>query len=149
MANHVRRQIRDAAIASGVLGNLSTSGTRCYASRVYKMEDANLPGLRVYTNEESVEIGSLGVSRTNARTLELVVEACSKKASGMDDELDSMIKEVEVAIAANQSLGGAKYAQLRRIDIELSGEAEKQIGVARMTFEVLYYTALATPHVAQ
>jgi hypothetical protein len=77
------------------------------------------------------------------------VECCSKKSSGLDDELDLMIKETEVIIAANQNIGGAKRVQLRRIEIVLEGEAEKEVGVARMTFDVFYITALSTPDIAQ
>lgn len=151
MADHLRKQIRDAAIGASVLGNLATTGSRVYESRTHELQDANVPGLRVYTNNEQVAMadGAGGATRTSMRTLDLVVECCSKKSSGMDDELDAMIKEVEVALAANQGLGGAKWVQLRSIEIDMEGEAEKEIGVARMTFEVVYFAALSTPDTAQ
>jgi hypothetical protein len=144
--NHLRRQIREAAAAA--LTGLGTTGANVFESRTHELQDINLPGLRIYTNDETVAIGSKGASRTLARELELVVEGCSKKSSGLDDELDAIVKEVEVAIAANQSIGGAKYVQLRRIEIDMEGEAEKEVGVARMTFEVLYYAQIGTPDVA-
>lgn len=149
MANHLRRQIRE-AVASA-LGNLTTSGARVYESRTHEMQDANLPGLRIYTNNEEVGVEeTIGPSRSVGRDLELVVEACSKKTTGLDDELDAMIQEVEVALAANQGLGvGAKSVELQRIEIDMVGEAEKEVGVARMTFQVRYITAIGTPDVAQ
>lgn len=146
MPDHLRKQIRDAAAVA--LTGLATSGSRVFESRTHELQDTDLPGLRIYTNEESVVIGSLGASRLLERQLELVVECCSKKASSMDDELDAMIKEVEVALAANQGIGGAKYVQLARIEIDMEGEAEKEVGVARMTFTVPYITALAAPDAA-
>jgi hypothetical protein len=41
-----------------------------------------------------------------------------------------------------------KYVEPRRIEMDLEGEAEKEVGIKRMTFEVLYYTALGAPDVA-
>ena len=147
MADHLRKQIRDAAVAA--LTGLATSASRVFENRVHELQDAHLPGLRIYTNDDSVVIASLGVGRLTERRTELVVECCSKQSSGMDDELDAMIKEVEVAIAANQGIGGAKWVQLRSVKIDMEGEAEKEVGVARMTFDVHYVTALGTPDVAQ
>jgi hypothetical protein len=148
VADHIRKQIRDAAVAAGVLGNLTTSTTKVYASRTHEMQDANLPGLRVYTNDEQIEAASAGPSRSRRHLLELVVEACSKKSSGLDAELDLMIKEVQIALDTNQGIGGAKYVEPKRIEIGMEGEGEKEVGVARMVFEVLYYTALGAPDVA-
>lgn len=146
MAAAVRKQIRDAVAAA--LAGLTTTGTRVFENRTHELQDADVPGLRLYTNEESIATGSMGVGRRRQHTLDLVVEACSKQASGMDDELDAMIKEVLERIDANQGAGGAKYIEPRRIEIDMEGEAEKEVGVARMTFEVLYYTAQGAADVA-
>lgn len=147
MALHLRKQIRDAVAAA--LTSLTTSGARVYESRTHELQDANLPGLRIYTNSEDARVSEiLSSNRVLERDLQLVVEACSKKSSGLDDELDLMVQEVEVAIAANQGAGGAKWIQLKSIEIDMEGEAEKEIGVARMTFEVRYNAALSAPDVA-
>jgi len=42
MANHVRQQIRE-RLATDLTG-LTTTGRRVYQSRVYSLEDGNLPG---------------------------------------------------------------------------------------------------------
>jgi hypothetical protein len=141
---HVRKTIRDAAKAA--LTGLTTTGARVFASRVYDLQESDLPGLRVYTNGESAAPSSAGVGHSVERVLELVIEACSKKASGLDDELDAMLEEVEVALGAG--LAPAKSVELRRVEIEMQGEADKPIGVARMTFEVSYFTALGAPGAA-
>lgn len=146
MALHLRKQIREAAAAA--LTSLFTSGARVYQSRTHELQDANLPGLRIYTSEEAIDIVTLGVSRILERELDLVVECCAKESSDLDDKLDLMMQEVEVAIAANQGIGGAKWVQLKKIEIDMEGEAEKEVGVARMTFQVRYYAALGAPDVA-
>lgn len=149
MALHLRKQIREAVSAAGVLGNLTTTGARVYQSRTHELQDTDLPGLRIYTNDEDVQMASLGASRTNERDLDLVVECCAKESADLDDKLDLMLQEVEVAIAANQALGGlTKWIQLRKIEIDMEGEAEKEVGVARMTFGVRYYATLGAPDVA-
>jgi hypothetical protein len=144
MANHVRRQIRDAAVTA--LTGLTTTGTRVYDSRVYPMQDANLPGLRIFTNNETVEISSLGVGRLLDRQLELVVEACVKENDSFDNTVDLIIKEVETALASG--LTGAKYVQLKQIEIEMAGDGEKPVAMARMTFDAPYITVNGTPDTA-
>jgi len=147
MANHLRRQIRDAAIA--VLTGLTSTGANVFPSRVYELQDAELPALRIDTNDEEVEIAAFGgSSRAVARTLQLLVQACVKQNTGYNDTIDQIIKEVEIAVAANQGMGGAKYVQLKTIAIEMSGDAEKPIAVATLTFICPYYHALGTPDVA-
>ena len=146
MADHIRKQIRDAAVTA--LTGLTTSGARVYENRTHELQDANLPGLRIYTDSEEPRSAALGASRLLERDLDLVIEACSKKSSGMDDELDAMIKEVWIALAANQGIGGAKWVLPTRIEIDMEGEAEKDVGVARMTFQVRYYTTLGAPDVS-
>lgn len=144
MTTHVRQQIRDAAVTA--LTGLTTTGSRVYANRVYPMKDANLPGLRIYTNDEEVQTDSIGIARLLGRDLELVVEACVKENDTFDDTIDKIIKEVEIALAGG--LTGAKYVQLKHIEIQSSGDGEKQVGVARMMFEAPYITAIGAPDVA-
>lgn len=146
MANHIRQQIRDAVKTA--LTGLSTTGANVFDSRVYELNDSELPALRIFTNGEDMQIDSIGFSRLIDRRLELVIEACVKQNGAFDDTLDTILKEVEVAIAANQGAGGAKWIQLQKIEIELGGEGEKPVGLGRMTFQVPYLTALGAPDVA-
>lgn len=144
MADHVRNQIRDAAVTA--LTGLTTTQAHVYASRVYPLSADSLPALRIYTSDEDVEIASLGAKRLLERKLELVVEACVKSNSSFDDTLDDIIKEVEAALAGG--LAGAKYVTLKRIEIEASGDGDVPVGIGRMTFEVPYITAHDAPDVA-
>jgi hypothetical protein len=145
MADHVRKQIRDAAAT--VLGNLTTTSTRVYPSRVHELQDNELPGLRLYTQNEDIEPMTMGPSLM--RNLELVVEACVKKSDTYDDDMDLVCKEVEVALAAAATLSGkCKDVILRRTEIEFDDKGEKPVGVARMTFNVVYMTTRAAPDAA-
>ena len=144
MADHVRKQIRAAAITA--LTSLTTTGTRVYDSLVYPMQDAQLPGLRIDTADEQIVTGDIGV--TLERTLDLVVQACVKQNTTYNDTIDMIIKEVEVAVAAHQTMGGAKAVLLKSISVATSGDGEKPVAVATMTFDVPYFTAQSAPDVA-
>lgn len=146
MANYVHQQIREAAAASGVLGNLTTTGANVFQSRTHELQDTQLPALRIYTNDEDIKVGSMGSRRIRDRTLHLVVEACAKESANLDDKLDLICKEVETAIDGNQGLGlGVKCIEIKSIEADMQGEAEKEVGIKRMTFEVFYQTAQGAP----
>jgi hypothetical protein len=147
MADHVRKQIRAAAVTA--LTGLATTGARVFASRVYPLQDSDIPGLRISNPEEAIEAVSVGgANRFLERTLTLEVQGCVKQVSGYEDLVDQIAKEVETALANNNTLGAlCKYITPRGIETELSGEAEKPIAVATLRFEVVYYTALNAPDV--
>ena len=150
MADHLRRQIREAAAT--LLTGLTTTGNRVYQSRVYALRDTDLPGLRIFTLNESVEANTIGAgpARLQERTLTLSVEGCVKATSTYDDTLDAICKEVEVAIAGDNTLGGkCKWVQLTSTEIEMDGETEQPIAIVRLSFQVFYITALNAPDVAQ
>jgi hypothetical protein len=147
MANHLRQQIREAAAA--LLTGLTTTGPRVYQSRVYPLAEGQLPALRVWTRDESIEQAAFGgAARAQVRTLTLVVEACAKAGTDLDDTLDTMAKEVEVALAGATFTALAKDCQLADTEIELVGEGEQPLGVARLAFRVLYMTAANAPDAA-
>ena len=65
------------------------------------MESAGLPGLCIYTKDETAEISVMGATRTVQRDLDLVVEGYAKTANNLDDTLDQIGKELEVAMAGD------------------------------------------------
>lgn len=145
VTTHVRKTIRAAAVTA--LTGLTTTGTKVFDSRVYPMQDAELPGLRVDTADEAISVTDVAGTALE-RNLELVVQACVKQNTTYNDTIDTIIKEVEVAVSNNQTMGGAKAVLLKAIHVELSGESEKPIAVATLTFDVPYYTAQGAPSVA-
>ena len=146
MADHVSEQI--VAAAKTALTGLATTGARVFGSRVYPVQDAELPCLLIDQGNEASEISSMGVGRLSERSLELVVVAKVKQNTAYRTVVNTIRKEVEVALAANQSAGGAQYIQIRSCELELAGEAEKPVASATMTFDCLYYTVLGAPDVA-
>jgi hypothetical protein len=146
MADHVAEQI--VAAAKTALTGLATTGARVFDSRVYPVTIGDTPCLLIDQGEESSSIDEYGLSRTCERHLELLIVAKVEQNIAYRTLVNTIRKEVEVALAANQALGGAKRIQPVGCEIELSGEAEKPIASATLTFDCVYYTALGAPDVA-
>ena len=147
MADHVRMQIRNQVVTQ--LTGLTTTTSHVYDSRVYPLEDGNLPALLVYTRSEESEPLEIGSNRTSQRMLSLVVEAYVKSATNFEDTLDTICKEVEQAIAADPSLSGkAKDCYIESTEIEFNAEGELPLAFATLTFLTSYYVQEQSPDVA-
>ena len=135
---HARQQIREAV--GTALASLTTTGANVFESRVYELAQDDLPALRIYTNSEGdIEGLQLGDPIQQRRNLELVVEGVARATSDMDDTLDDIAEEVEVALAADITLGGLVHSvYIDNTEIEMSAEGDQPVGVARMTFAVDY-----------
>ncbi|MHB0925882.1 MAG: hypothetical protein ACYC1F_05205 [Gallionellaceae bacterium] len=143
MANHAHRQIREAVAT--LLTGLTTTGSRVYPNRLHPLTDANLPGLRVFMDDEEV-IGS-NIDKTQDRRLALIVECCAKASADLDDMLDASSNEVEVALSGGITIGGnwidAEYTGMQFDD----AMAEKPAGVKRLRFFITYTAASNAPDV--
>lgn len=147
MANHVRRQIRE-RVATTLTG-LTTTGSKVFQSRVYPLTANNLPGLLVYTTSESSNPDVMGAQPQLERELNLVIEGYAKTTSNLDDVMDEIAKEIEVAMAADTTINAlAKDSFLTDTEIQLTGEGEQPIGMVTMNFTVQYRTANNAPDVA-
>lgn len=147
MTDHVRTQIRDAAVST--LTGLATTGTRVKNSPVHALQDADLPGLRIFVRTEAAQISSIGVARKRERLCTLTVEACAKVASGYADTIDTIAKEVEIALDGDNTLGGlCAYVEPRAFEEDQDGSGDKPVAIGRMSFEVLYHTQKGAPDVA-
>ena len=147
MANHIRQQIREKF--GTLLTGLTTTSSNVYQSRVYPLENANLPALIIYTKSEESEPIVIGTDRVMSRLLSVVVEGYTKATSNFDDTIDTISKEVEAAIAADRTLDGlAKDTYLESTEIEFNSEGEKPLGYVSLTFLTNYYVKENAPDVA-
>ena len=147
MANHIRQQIREKL--GTTLTGLTTTGSNIYQSRVYPLENINLPALVIYTKSETSETIVIGTNRVMSRELSVVIEGYVKATSNFDDTIDTISKEVEEAIAADRTLDGlAKDCYLESTEIEFNGEGEKPLGYVSLTFLTNYYVQETNPDVA-
>lgn len=147
MANHLRRQIREAAAAA--LTGLATTGARVFVMRDYPLQDAELPGLLVFVEDESAARVTFPRPSIFERHMQLVVVGYAKSISTLDETLDAIAKEVEVAIAADPTFGGkAKETTLQRTELGSEKGAEQTPGFVRLTFDCLYFAREDAPDVA-
>lgn len=146
MTDHVLRQIRDAAKTA--LTGLTTTQSNVFVNRSLEqpLQDAELPGLRLFVRESDSTVASMGVGRLYERTCNLVIEACVKKNATFEDDILTILKEVETALASGVT--GAKSVDIRRIEITDDAQGEKPVALGRFTFEVLFYTAIGSPDAA-
>ena len=135
---HLRQQIRE-RVATTLTG-LTTTGSNVFQSRVYPLENTKLPCLLIYTREESSEPLDMGPPRTIEKKLSLVVEGYVKANSNYDDTIDTITKEVEVAMYGDRLINNlAKDSFLVSTDISFNGEGDNPLGIVVMTFEIPYH----------
>lgn len=135
---HLRQQIRE-RVATTLTG-LTTTGSNVFQSRVYPIENTKLPCLLIYTREESSEPLDMSPPRTIEKRLSLVVEGYVKANSNYDDTIDTITKEVEVAIYGDRLINNlAKDSFLVSTDISFNGEGDNPLGIVVMTFEIPYH----------
>ena len=133
---HLRQSIRE-RIATDVTG-LSTTGSNVFQSRVYPVEDGSLPCLLVYTTSEESEVDTMESPRQMKRLLNVIVQGVVG-ATTPDDTLDTISKEVEVAIAGDVTINSlAKNSFLSSTEIEFNSEGAKPIGIVRLNYVVEY-----------
>lgn len=148
MAKHVRQQIRKSAIAE--LQGLATTGSRVFEGRVYPLAKAQLPGLCIYTpNEDAAREDS---PNETMRDLTLTVHGLVAISDRLEDELDDIALEVEIALDGLALVGNlAKiYHGIQRTTTSLSGDdSDQPYGAIEMEFLYTYRTRAGTPDIAR
>lgn len=130
---HARQQIRE-ALAARVTG-LTTCGTRVFQSRMVPQE--TLPLLLVTTNDEEINPGTIG--DIYERVLSVSVIGLAKATANLDDTLDTIAAEVEVAMSAEY------WAELVAINVGFDEMLEKPAGRIELVYRVTYRTASSVP----
>lgn len=147
MANHVRRQIRDAAVV--LLTGLSITGSRVYKSRVQRLESTDLPCLLVNTDSEQIEAQTIVLNAVLERQLNLSVRILVQNSTTFDDVVDAIIKDIEIAInasSASKTLNGlAENIEMKNIEVSVDATGEQPIAEVTLTFLVTYYTLANAP----
>ena len=132
-----------------MLTGLSTTGSNVFQSHVYPLENADLPALCIYTQDEEIEVGAMGDPRVCHSTMTLIVDGYAQTSSNLDDQLDQIGKEVQVAMSGDVDINNlVKDSYLSSVDISYSGEGTSPIGVIRHNYSVLYRYAENAPDVA-
>lgn len=147
--SHVRTQIRDRVAVT--LGNLTTTQTKVFKSRIYPMDAASMPGICVYVKaEKAIE------ERDNllVKEVDIVIDAYVS-GSSWDTTTDKIQAEVETALYADHNAGTDKYLNGLALTLEYSqsesqyvGDASTPYGVLRMIYRAQYYIHRGSPETA-
>jgi len=146
MADHARTQIRDKVVT--LVTSLTTTGTNVFPSRKYPLSDDVFPGLCVYTLSENIDEEEGKLAGIQFRSVDIVVEGYDALIAGLDDNLDTIAAEVETAVFADRFLTGSLQAlDLINTEFDLNVEAEKPVGMIKLTFKAQYLTEEGAPTV--
>jgi hypothetical protein len=138
---HIRKQIRD-RLETILTSGVSLVQSRVFGSRIYPLTAPQLPAIAVYTASESSNLQTMGL-RTQMRDLSVSIDVYVMVNDKFDDDIDALCVQIEQAIAADYTLNGlAKDTILTGTEIDFDGEAEKPIGVARLTYRIRYVTSI-------
>ena len=132
-----RQQIRERI--GTTLSGLTTTGTNVFQSRIYNIEEANLPCLCIYTKTETSEPLTMNAPRSIQKNLDLVIEVYVKDRN-YDFVLDKIIKEVKEKMFTDRLINSlAKDSFLTTQEITYNGEGDQTIGVGTLTYNVEYH----------
>lgn len=141
--SHIRTELRN-AVASTLTG-LASTGSRVYKSRIYPIEAAKLPCLAIYVKSETIEQSTMGAQK-KLRNIELVVECAASATADLDATLDTICDQVEIAMANNKNLNGlALEVLLESTEMDLNGDGEKPVGIARIQYRAIAFQDLPNP----
>lgn len=144
MANHVRQQLREAIAL--VVTNLTTTGARVFQSRAYPLQETDLPCLLVKTESERIDYQTIHASTLQERDITVTIEAVARATSNLDDTLDKICKEVEIAINAASTI--SKDIRLIGTNLDTSVIGNQPVGLATMIYKMKVYTLSNAPDVA-
>lgn len=148
MSEHVRKQIRNAAKAA--LQGLPTTGDRVYISRVYPLQQSQLPGLLVYTPSE--DSGREDSPTETMRDVQLQVHGLVRLTENLENELDDIAFEVEQALDELGNINGLCkiYHGIQGTISTLAGdEVDQPHGAIALEFLYTYRTRAGTPDIAR
>lgn len=128
----------------------STSAT-VVVGRVYPDDESGMPSINIVTGDETVIEAEQVLNPNSAgrwiqpRALEFEIE-CRVVGAAPDDALDAVALEVEQALGADVTLGGAceKFEHTGSSG-ELAGEIDKPIGLRTLSYVAMFRVDMRDP----
>lgn len=141
---HPRTLIRKAA--AQILTGATDAGPSVFTNRVEPFINdrwqQELPAINVFTMDEQSEVFNESPLEYR-RVVQLVIEIQAAANALLDDVLDTIARQAEIALSIDDSLNGTterlEYSDTRMV---LREEGEELIGACRITFDANYIDAL-------
>jgi len=134
--NIVTRLLADAPVAAIV-------STRVEVGRCNVTTLDGTPRIYLYTEREQIDTHTMSVPRQQMRRMALSVDFWRKETAGaiIDDQLDDAADKIGDAITADTTCGGTcNDCVLTSLEYTIEGTEETRFGVARLTFEIIYFS---------
>lgn len=136
---HPRKLIRQAVVAQLIAAS-TAAGSRVEATREIPRRRATEPAIGVYTPTETNESDSRSAPRELKRSTEVIIEAIVVGTSGVDDALDDLAEEIENALDADDTFGGAaNESSYVSTDLETIEDGARTVGLVRLTYNAVYH----------
>lgn len=145
MTDHVRKQLRDQVAV--LVQSLTTYAVNVYKNRRYPVDASELPCLIVQTGDEEIENLTMNFPAQQLRREQLIITVIAESVNGLDDMLDEICKDIEIALAGNVSIS-RNFTLDSTSGIEPNVVGEKPVGVVDMRFTAEIYTLENAPFTA-
>lgn len=143
---HIRKQLRDWLKAN--LAGSTEAGSRVHVRRSLPEPKSLQPTLQIAVQGER----SRDVSMDGGQAREVLVRItalCKGDSEAGEDTLDALAVFVEEMLASNPTLGGiAQTYEYQATEFAFSGEGDKTLCSAAMTFAVAVFTGRDDPETA-
>lgn len=141
---HKRQAIRENLKTT--LTGLTTTGSNVFTTRVYPVAQTLTQGIIIYNESESIQYLTTGTARTQERISIFKVEVYVKTNTGFDDKMDTIMAEIESALAVDVTRGGhAIDTMIDSFDSEYNGDGEVPVGIGSIDVTVKYHTIEGSP----
>ena len=141
---HKRQAIRENIKTT--LTGLTTTGSNVFVTRVYPVSKSLTQGIIIYNENETVQYLSMGSPRSQERNCVFKVEVYVKTNTGFDDKMDTIMAEIESALAVDVTRGGnAIDTMIDNFDSDYNGDGEMPVGVGKLDVIVKYHTTEGSP----
>lgn len=135
---HVRTQIRD-AVAVLVTG-LPVTGANVVAGRATPVTVRNSPGIRVYTDTDTIDIDAGNMAETvEYHELSVVLEVHARALPDADAQLDAIHVDLQAVLLADITLQGlAEFLRFDSLEVEQVESLDEPISIGTLTYRVHY-----------
>lgn len=142
--SHIRTRIRQNLVSS--LTGLANTGSNVFDSRVYPMNADTLPGICVYTENETSTYQSINPPRTLDKTITASVEIYVQMIDTYDEVLDQISADVEEALYTDLTRNGlAQDTRVLSFDSTFSGDVEQPLIMGKLTVQIRYSAVEGSP----
>lgn len=141
---HPRQTIREAltAVLKTALPELAR---RIHWHRAIPLAKGRLPALLVYTRGERIDEAYAADPGARRRILTLGIEIVASGDAALD-AVDALCARIEAALEAQETLGDlVEGLRIVSTEVEQDGDSDTPVLAARLTVEVIYWTAWQTP----